>query len=119
MKEESYKDKIRVFHISNGLEKGKQKRYIRIELPDDSSFSVNEYVNITIQNDETREYESSVTCSLAPYSLIRMMSVGDTITLPKSKWNSARTSASKIKKIFGSVYNVRKRGDDVIVTRIR
>ena len=60
---------------------------------------------------------------LRPYTLLRKMDVGRTITFPYDKWSSVRTAASRIKKQFGSVYQTRKispmrEQGDIEVTRI-
>jgi len=55
------------------------------------------------------------------YSVVRNLDIGESAFLPSSKWNAARSAASVLKRIFGSVYEVHvimPTKEDIIITRI-
>ena len=126
MKEEKYTDRVRYFYTRSP--KDPVKRYVRVELPNDSSFAADEFVTVTVAGDGLQVFSRTVSDedkkSIPTYRIIRQMDIGDELTFPYAKWASVRSIASNLKKVYGAEYSVRKPGPikskkDIIVTRLK
>lgn len=51
--------------------------------------------------------------------LLRLLDVGDSITVPIRKWATARSAASSLKKETGKVFSVNKGSDGIYITRTK
>lgn len=117
---ENYKTTIRYYNTNSK----QNQKYILVELPDNTTFSPDDRVSISI-NKIPREFVTTVS-KTAPIRItagyiMRMMDVGDVTTFGYEKWTTIRTIATQIKKTYGSVFTVRKdkqHPENIIVTRV-
>ena len=67
---------------------------------------------MSISNTDFRLRVSKIT-------VLRNMNIGDTISFPLNQWDYLRSTAYRLKKTFGSVYQINRKGQDVYVKRVQ
>lgn len=120
-KTESYKTTVRYYSCRTKQE----QKYITIELPADSSFNIDERVEISITQSPKIEYTTTIvdenTKRLTPGAIMSQMDIGESATFNVSQWGNLRSIASQIKDMYGAVFTVKrskKRPENVIVKRV-